>query len=167
MSDSTEARSYFAELDGFMQEHGAGSPVELQKRVHHLQTTGELSIPAIGLFEVFVVCMVTLVFTLPALAVWMVLVITGGALVVLRVGYSQIMRRRWARLLAEWEQSHPLSPLAEEALARVADAGRPLHWMATHSPRTRLDWCLNYLAALNETRSVLAPAEASDPARGG
>lgn len=158
MTDANQVRSYFSAFDGFMQERGIGSMAELHKRVQHLQSSGEFSIPAIGVFEVFVVCLVTIVFTLPTLAVWIVLIVSGGGLVALRILYSQLMRRRWAGLLAEWEADHPLAPLAREAVEHDAEPTRQLVWMVSRQPRTRLDWCLNYLAAMVETRRVLLSA---------
>jgi len=153
-----QARAYFRDLDAFLSEQGTASVDALQHSVNRFQFDGALSIPAIGLFEVLVACLVTVVFSIPALAVWIVLLATGVGLTGLRVVFSKIKRHRWAEVLRQWEADHPLEPMAQAALEQEEEPPRELLWLVRQSPRTTFDWCLNYVKALVETRDILLGA---------
>lgn len=164
MSAERNTHAYFHELDLFLQQHGTGSVDALQRSVKRFQFVGALSIPGIGVFEILVACLTTVVFPIPTLAVWMVLIASGLGLMVLRIVYSKVKRHRWAKLLEQWEDEHALGELAQSALETDEDPPRELSWYVRRTPSTTLDWCINYLSALTQTRDILlgAPAHAGE-----
>lgn len=155
MAANRITQKYFTDLDEFLRKDGIESIDAFQHSVERFQFTSALSIPAIGLFEIFIACLVTVVFSIPTLAVWLLLIVTGFGLTSLRIIYSKIKRHRWAKLLREWEEDHSLAVLAQFALDRYEEPPRELSWFVRRSPSTTLDWCINYVKALIQTRDGL------------